>query len=47
MLDFDVQFNWQPRPQNEFVFTDGHRTYKVYLAVRGIVEIVPVNPNLK
>ena len=45
-LDFDVQFNFPPRPEDEFVFTDGHGTYKVYLAVRGIRTFIPENPKL-
>jgi hypothetical protein len=46
-LDFDVQFNWPPRPEEEFVFTDDNGTYKVYLRVAGIEITEPVVPSLK
>jgi hypothetical protein len=45
-LDFDVQFNWPPRGEDEFLFTDGHGSYKVYLLIRGVKTITPVTPNL-
>jgi hypothetical protein len=45
-LDFDVQFNWPPRPEDEFVFTDGDGTYKVYLRIAGITVNEPVVPNI-
>jgi hypothetical protein len=45
-LDFDVQFNWPPRPENEFVFTDGSGTYKVYLRIAGVKTFIPEVPNI-
>ena len=46
-LDSDVQFNWPPRLEDEFLFSDGHGSYKVYLRVTAN-KIVPhpVPPNL-
>ncbi|HEX6553920.1 MAG TPA: hypothetical protein VF026_14225 [Ktedonobacteraceae bacterium] len=35
-LDFDVQYNWPPKPEDEFLFSDGHGSYKIYFLVRGI-----------
>ena len=47
VLDFDVQFNWPPRPENEPVFTNGDGTYKVYLRVAGIKMVEPIVPAIK
>lgn len=35
-LDFDVQYNWPPKPEDEYLFSDGHGSYKIYFLVRGI-----------
>ena len=45
-LDFDVQFNWPPNPQDEFLFSDGHGSYKVFLKVKGIKKVRPIDPPL-
>ena len=45
-LDFDVQFNWPSRPEDEHVFTDGNGTYKVYLKIKGVRVIKPIDKNI-
>jgi hypothetical protein len=45
-LDFDVQFNWPPRLEDEFLFSDGDASYKVYLRVAGVQVTRPVVPSL-
>lgn len=43
-LDSDVQFNWPPRPEDEFLFSDGKGSYKIYFKIRGILKSQPVDP---
>lgn len=46
-LDFDVQLNWPPRPEDEPLFTDGHGTYKAYFLIQSAPIIpLPVLPKL-
>lgn len=42
-LDSDIFFNWPPRPQDEFLFSDGNGSYKIYLKVKGVKTTVPTN----
>jgi hypothetical protein len=47
-LDFDVQFNWPPTLNDEFLFTDGHGSYKIYFMLKSrFLPPWPVEPRLR
>lgn len=47
-LPFDVLYNWPPTVDDEkdFLFTDGHGTYKVYLTIQGGAAVHVVLPQI-
>jgi len=47
-LPFDVQLNWPPTfdDEKDFVFTDGHGTYKVYFLIKTAKVTTPLTPGL-
>jgi hypothetical protein len=40
-LDFDVRYNWPPKLEDDFVFTDGHGTYKAFFLVQCSQRVPP------
>jgi hypothetical protein len=45
-LGFDIQFNWPPRPQDEFLFSGGGGSYKIYFTITPMGVLVPVEPRI-
>lgn len=42
----DIQFNWPPRPQDEFLFSGGGGSYKIYFTITPFGTFVPVEPRI-